>query len=692
MRASAVEIALRSRSFRAALILHLGAAVLRCIQQQAAIVTYNMLVAYTTARQQNRSDMIDSRLKSWVWTGLSALLFVGTAAAADDASTNAITHAAPGQLADAAADAILAANRAAVGDAPPRSALTLVYRYGSSALTGTLIDRIDLATGAYVETRDLSGVTDGDGFDGKTPWQRDISNTYIPEQGGDRIPTAIDSAYRRANLWWRADHGGAVVVYIGRETESGRTLEHLAVTPWGGKRLDAWFDGDSHLLARVTYDTQYFHITETDSDYRRDGLQILPHQILIDQGLGPDGVSKLTLIRCDYGPAPLLSAYSLPNPPLTGAVIAGGAPSTKVPFRLINNHIFIEGTVDGKGPYTFQVDTGGETLLSPLLIKEVGLQAIGEAVTSGNGEGHGTTGFVHYDQIAIGNLQLRDQVGFATNIFAKGVEGIPVDGMVGFELIRRMVTTIDYEQHVITFTVPERFRPGPDLGVAVPFVFYDTIPNVAGRIGDLPARFKIDTGARISLDVTSPFVAAHGLRDHFTKGSLAVTGWGIGGPTRSYVVRMRSVAIGGVTIPNAVVDLSTARGGNLSDRNFDGNVGGALLKRFVVTFDYAHQMMYLKHISPALPDLDTFDRSGLWINARGDGYEVMDVAPGSAAASAGLALGDLITAMDGHPVTDSGLADTRQALRTARPGPRVMLMVRRGAETRTVTLILRDQI
>jgi hypothetical protein len=334
------------------------------------------------------------------------------------------------------------------------------------------------------------------------------------------------------------------------------------VTPQRGKRFDAWFDDDSHLFAKVTYDMQFFHVTETDSDYRREGAQILPHRILIDQGLGPDGVDTLTLIRCDYGPAAPISAYSEPNPPLTGAVIAGGAPSTTVPFRLINNHIYVEGTVDGRGPYTFEVDTGGQTLLSPRLLKEVGLQAIGEAATRGAGEGHGTMGYVHFDEIAIGNLQLRDQIGFATDFHHEGVEGIPVDGMVGLELIRRMVTTIDYERHVITFTVPDRFRPGLKLGVAVPFVFYNQNPAVAGRIGDLPARLTIDTGSRTALDVTSPFVAAHGLRDHFAKGSLAVTGWGVGGPTRSYVVRMPSVAIGGVTIPTwwwTCRQLATAR-------------------------------------------------------------------------------------------------------------------------------------
>jgi C-terminal processing protease CtpA/Prc len=80
------------------------------------------------------------------------------------------------------------------------------------------------------------------------------------------------------------------------------------------------------------------------------------------------------------------------------------------------------------------------------------------------------------------------------------------------------------------------------------------------------------------------------------------------------------------------------------------------------------------------------------INAHGDSYEVMDVAPTSAAASAGIALGDSITAVDGNPVTDVGLADTRQTWRTAPAGTQVELTVKRGTQSRKVTVILRDQI
>jgi membrane-associated protease RseP (regulator of RpoE activity) len=289
-------------------------------------------------------------------------------------------------------------------------------------------------------------------------------------------------------------------------------------------------------------------------------------------------------------------------------------------------------------------------------------------------------------------VRLRDQTGFATEIYDKSIEGIPVDGMVGFELIRRMVTTIDYGRHSITFTDPKRFTRSRDLGVAVPFVFYDHLPNVTGSIGDLAATFDIDTGSRSEIDITSPFVAAHELRARFTKGTSAVTGWGVGGPTRDYVVRLPSLKLGTVEINDIAAGLSEARHGSISDANYDGNIGSALLKRFVVTFDYANKIMYLKRLRPAPPDVGTFDRSGLWINAKDDPYEVTDVAKGSAGERAGMAIGDVILAIDGKPVRDQGLADARSMLRDRPAGTRVQLTFRRGAETRDVMLILADQI
>lgn len=590
------------------------------------------------------------------------------------------------------AEAVLAANHAAVGDAPATGAARLDYRHLASGLTGTLTERIDLATGAFVEAEEASGVADASGYDGKTPWQRDISGANTAQQGGDRIPAAISVAYRNANLWWRPDRGGAAIAYVGRESEGGRNLDRLRVTPRGGKAFDAWFDADTHLLTRVRYDQQFLHVTENFSDYRREGAQVIAHSIVSDPGLGDGGIERSTLVRASIGPAQPLSAYARPTAPPTGASIAGGAASATVPFRLLNNHVYVQATVNGKGPYTFIVDTGGHTLLSPHLIAEVGLKPVGEAISTGAGEGHSTTGFVHFDEIAIGGVRLKDQMGFATEIYDPSIEGIAVDGMVGFELIRRMATTIDYGRRTMTFTDPARFKPGKALGVAAPFVFYDHLPNVAGTVEGLPARFDIDTGSRSEVDFTSPFVKAHDLRSRFAKGTSAVVGWGVGGPARSYMVRLPALQLGPVEVRDIAAGLSEAKGGSISDPNYEGNIGTGLLKRFVVTFDYARQTMYLKRIMPQPDDVGTFDRSGLWINAKSGGYEITDVAKGSTGAEAGLMVGDVITAIDDTPAVAEKLADARRMFRAKPAGTRVALIVRRGTETRRVNLTLRDQI
>jgi hypothetical protein len=588
-------------------------------------------------------------------------------------------------------DTILAANHTAVGNVPTSGGIALDYDWSGSGLTGTHTDIADLATGAYLSTEQAGAIGDATGYDGAVPWQRDLSGTNTAQQGGDRIPVAVNAAYRLANGWWLAGHGGAAVAYVGRDTVDGRALDHLTVTPRGGKLFDAWFDAGTHLLAKIAEDRQFFHTKTVYDDYRPEGGLMLPHTITVDNGTGEAGSDHLKLTHAAIGPARPISAYARPTAPPTGGSIAGGAASVTVPFRLLNNHIYAQATVNGKGPYNFILDTGGHTLLSARIVSEAGLKSVGAAVETGAGEKTATSGFSHVDEVALGAVRLTDQIGITAEIYDKSIEGIPVDGMVGFELIRRFVTTIDYGRQTLTFTDPARFAP-KDIGTPVPFVFYDHLPYVAGLIDDLPARFDIDTGSRSELDITGPFVAAHDLHARFAKGVSAVTGWGVGGPSRSYTVRLPSLTLGSVKIEGPTAGLSEDKGGSMSDPNYDGNVGGGLLKRFVVTFDYANQVMYLKPIVPPPADAGRFDRSGMWINASQAGYDVTDVSPGGPAAEAGIVVGDVITAIDGKPVVTEGLSDARISLRARPAGTKVEIAVTRGTEKTVVTLVLRDQI
>jgi hypothetical protein len=529
------------------------------------------------------------------------------------------------------------------------------------------------------------------GFDGKTPWMREISGVAVNQEGGDRVRLAISEAYRNANLWWRADRGGAQVSYVGREQAGSKQLDHLAVTPKNGVRFDAWFDADSHLLIRTAEPQLFFQTQELYDDYRRFGTIMLAASRQLDPGGGPSNIQHMKVTSATREAARAQSAYARPAAPPPGGELVDGAVSDTVPFRLLNNHVYVEAKVNGKGPYTFIVDTGGHTLLSPHLVKEVGLESVGQFESSGAGEKTKTTGFAHYAEIAIGKARLRDQVGFTIEIYEPSIEGIKVDGMIGFEYVSRFAVQLDYGAKTMTTTDFAHFDP-KGAGTAIPFKFYDHLPQVTGAIDGLPALFDVDTGSRAEVDITTPFVTKHDLRSKYPKGVTAITGWGVGGPGRSYVVRLPSLTFGGIVVDGVVANLSQAKGGSMSDANLDGNIGSAFLKRFAVTFDYPHQTMYLRRLTPQTPDVAQFDRSGMWINAATGAYEVTSISANGPAAQAGLAEGDQITSLNGQPAVAEHLSDARAMLRDLPAGTDVDVTFKRGGSEQRTRLKLRDQI
>lgn len=71
----------------------------------------------------------------------------------------------------------------------------------------------------------------------------------------------------------------------------------------------------------------------------------------------------------------------------------------------------------------------------------------------------------------------------------------------------------------------------------------------------------------------------------------------------------------------------------------------------------------------------------------GDGAIVREVSAGSAAAAAGIRVGDVIVAIDGHTVRDAG--DLRSRVGTLRVGARVQLTLYRQGQQRTVIAVIK---
>jgi hypothetical protein len=264
------------------------------------------------------------------------------------------------------------------------------------------------------------------------------------------------------------------------------------------------------------------------------------------------------------------------------------------------------------------------------------------------------------------------------------IEGEDFDGLVGFELFSRLRVRIDYAAHVLTLTSPAAFTP-PTGAIAVPFEMADRTPIVHGAIDGIAGRMWIDTGSRVSLTTMAKFTRDHDLVAKYKPPFETVTGWGIGGSTTSAPVRFHEVRIGGATVHDVVGDLFTGDKGSFADPDAAGNIGGGILRRFVVTFDYAAKVMYLE---PRGDDRDVYDRSGLFVRRDGSALRVIAVAPRTPATVAGIAADDTITAIDGAPVATRSLAAWRARLREA-PGTKVRLHVERAGD---VTLTLAELV
>jgi predicted aspartyl protease len=367
------------------------------------------------------------------------------------------------------------------------------------------------------------------------------------------------------------------------------------------------------------------------------------------------------------------------------AGFAEGATATTLPFRLLNNHIYVQAVVEGR-PLTLLFDTGGVDMLSTQAAKALGLTvkaAAAEAVVD--------VGLARAKRVELGAYGLNDVEFYVADLGRlPEVEGLAFDGMIGFESVKDLAVTIDYGARRITLTAPAAFV-APAGAAKLPFALAERLPVVDGEVDGMKGRFTIDTGARGSVALSAPFVAAHSLLERYPRRHEATTGWGISGASRAYATRAGWLKLGALEVKAPVLELSSAALGNAGDRYISGNVGGGILKRFTVTFDYAGSALYLAP-NAELAAFDPFDRSGMWINLDGEDLIVDDLMSNGPAARAQVQEHDRIVSVDGVPATQLSLLDLRAKLRDLPKGYRVRMTLRRDSKVVYATIVLDDLV
>jgi hypothetical protein len=369
-----------------------------------------------------------------------------------------------------------------------------------------------------------------------------------------------------------------------------------------------------------------------------------------------------------------------------------GKTSTSIPVSLSENHVYLDVMLNGKGPYHFIFDTGGANIVDPAVAKEIG--AFGKGSVQGSGVGSATENFsfANVAKLQVGDALLTNQLfGVAPTRQGFGVSaGRPVDGLIGWEVLARYVTTFDYANKTVTLSLPGT-ATAPENAHVVPFVFYGTQPQIACTIDGIPAECAIDTGARDTISLMSPFTSAHPQIVPATLTAPGVNGFGVGGPSIGRLGRVASVGIGDLTLTNLVADYSVQTQGAFAAPFVAANIGGNLLRRFTITFDYRNGTMALVP-NATLHDPDVYERSGLFLIRHAGSTVIVDARPGTPAASAGIAKGDVIASIDGSPAGGMSLGQIRDVF--YQPAGTVVTLQITGNDgaQRTVKLTLGDYI
>jgi len=346
-----------------------------------------------------------------------------------------------------------------------------------------------------------------------------------------------------------------------------------------------------------------------------------------------------------------------------------------VAFPECGSTVLLPVRVNGSDARLFILDSGANSIaFDHRFADELGLQPM--STGEGTGAGKGAVPFRRYPRDAaefdVAGIRFRSDYAISLDLSNQpGILGFPVAGVLGTDFFRRVTVEIDYDARVVRLHDPDRFTP-PEGAPHVPLVFARRLPFVTARltVAGVPPRDRrllVDSGSEDAVDDSLVLESRGPLR-------RTLGGVGLGNTYEVVFGRIDRFELG----PFVLADLpSVAPGVAL--------VGGEVLRRFRVTFDYPRARLFLvpgQHIADRAPE----DRSGLTLRQAEDGgLRIADVAAHSAAARAGLRSGERVVLIDGARASELGLRRA-QALLTV-PGAQLRLQVD-GESARQVMLVL----
>ncbi len=354
-----------------------------------------------------------------------------------------------------------------------------------------------------------------------------------------------------------------------------------------------------------------------------------------------------------------------------GFRIINGQKKVRIPFELYSNLIVVPVILNNQLPLKFVLDTGVRTtILTQKAFSDIlNLKYTKKYIIAGVGDekDQGIEAYIT-NNVSL-TLPGIKGLGHAMLVLEedylelRNYLGTDVHGVLGYEVFSRFIVKVDYDAKMLLLTTPEYFNPQRGYE-AIPMSVEDTKPYIHAAIqyennsDPIDLKLMIDSGASHGLLLDDDSDEALYIPEKNIECSL---GRGLNGRLNGSIARLKKFQVGSKSWKDLLVTFP--EGENLLDslkstdvfRN--GSLGGELLSRFKVIFDYPGETLYIKKGKSFRKEFK-YNLSGLEVKAKGSRLstiEIVEVRQGSSGDIAGLKNGDILVEINNIPTNKLNL-------------------------------------
>lgn len=536
---------------------------------------------------------------------------------------------------------------------------------------------IDLAAFAFVS-----------GDDGESAWELDHNGKLRVERDPDAL--ARREVARRMSRCEHFDRDSETFTATLEGTCDVNGRECYAVRLENTLNIDVftfYYDSQDFLLLKQLRVSPDGEEEVVYSDYREvDGLLRAFKTETTTQPTGQTQRVDVTLLETGVEADP--SLFAVPEPAGRDFRFASGGDSEDVHFRFIENHLFLDVTIDGTETL-WVLDTGASaSVIDSEFADALGLEKSGTVT----GQGAGSTvevAFVQMPAFSVGGIEFDPQTVASIEVspLFRRMSELEVAGILGYDFLSRFTARVDYANETLTFYEPAAFAYEGD-GTVLEAPLKGNCFSVPATVdGVHSGSWNLDLGAT-GATFHYPYAEETGLLE---RPGVEGVGFGAGGRIASLRSAFDTIEFGGFVVERPLIAVPRQdMPGGFGGGELIGNLGNRLFRHFVLYLDYENQRVIVERGADFERAFPT-PKAGFatWLSDAGD-YEIFHVAPGTPGADAGLRIGDVVLRVDGVTVKKLGGLLGLSELGRAEAGTVYKIELRRGDELLETELTLRE--